>query len=74
MPATSISQRRVMAIAEHHPDQLYDRNKGLLKMSKGQLHYFSATKEKGLPQKVGQDSGSRSRRSSALPPKPKVKT
>lgn len=37
-----------MAIAEHHPGEVYERNKGLLKMSKKQLHDFASTKEKGL--------------------------
>lgn len=40
-----------MAIAEHEPDKLYDRNKGLLQMSKGQLHDFAATSTKGLPKR-----------------------
>lgn len=52
MPARSVAQRQAMAIAEHHPEQLNERNKGLLKMSKSQLHDFAATKEKGLPQRV----------------------
>lgn len=51
MPATSIKQRRVMAIAEHHPEELHKKNRGLLGMSKGQLHDFAATPEKGLPMK-----------------------
>lgn len=51
MPATSIAQRRVMAIAEHHPEQLQDKNKSLLKMSKSQLHDFASTPENGLPEK-----------------------
>lgn len=51
MPAESISQRRATAIAEHHPEQLYERNKGLLRMSKEELHKFASTKEKGLPKK-----------------------
>lgn len=38
-----------MAIAEHHPEELQKKNKGLLKMSKSQLHDFAKTKEKGLP-------------------------
>lgn len=42
-----------MAIAEHSPGKLYSRNKGLLGMSKGQLHDFAATPEKGLPKKKG---------------------
>jgi hypothetical protein len=49
MPATSKKQRRAMAIAEHHPSELYRRNKGMKKMSKGQLHDFASTKEKKLP-------------------------
>jgi hypothetical protein len=52
MPAVSKKQRKAMAIAEHHPESLYSENKGMAKMSKGQLHDFAATKEKGLPGKV----------------------
>lgn len=51
MPALSIKQRRVMAIAEHHPEKLRKANRGLLKMSHQQLHDFAATPEKGLPEK-----------------------
>lgn len=51
MPAVSKKQRRAMAIAEHHPGKLYKRNRGLKKMSKGDLHDFASTKEKGLPKK-----------------------
>jgi len=40
-----------MGIAEHHPEELYDRNKGILEMSKDQLHDFATTREKGLPYK-----------------------
>jgi len=40
-----------MAIAEHHPEKLYKRNKGLKKMSKSQLSDFASTEEKGLPAK-----------------------
>lgn len=52
MPAVSKNQRVAMAIAEHHPEKLSGKNKGLLKMSKGQLHDFASTKEKGLPRSV----------------------
>jgi len=38
-----------MAIAEHHPEKLKARNKGLLKMTHEQLHDFAATSEKHLP-------------------------
>lgn len=51
MPAVSQNQRRMMAIAEHHPEDLYAKNRGVLKMSRGQLHDFAATKEKGMPKK-----------------------
>ena len=51
MPAVSKKQRRAMAIAEHHPSELYGRNKGLKKMTHQQLHDFAATKEKKLPLK-----------------------
>ena len=51
MPAKSKKQRRMMAIAEHAPEKLYKRNKGVAKMSKGQLHDFATTKEKRLPLK-----------------------
>jgi hypothetical protein len=52
MPATSTAQRRLMAIAEHHPDQLYAKNEGVLNMTHQQLHDFAATKEKSLPHRV----------------------
>ena len=45
MPAKSKKQRRAMAIAEHHPEKLYKRNRGLLKMSKEELHDFASTRE-----------------------------
>ena len=41
-----------MAIAEHEPDKLYGKNRGLLKMSHSQLHDFAATPRKGLPETV----------------------
>ncbi len=51
MPAESKKQRRLMAIAEHHPEQVKAKNRGVLDMSKSQLHDFAATSEKGLPGK-----------------------
>ncbi len=45
--------RKASAIAEHHPEELYERNKGLLGMNKGQLHDFASTPETGLPEKKG---------------------
>lgn len=53
MPAKSKKQRRAMAIAKHHPEKLYARNKGLKEMSKAKLHEFAKTKEKGLPKRAG---------------------
>lgn len=54
MPAKSTAQRMAMAIAEHHPEKLHKSNKAMLQMSKGQLHDFAATREKGLPHYVAQ--------------------
>lgn len=44
MPAKSEKQRELMAIAEHHPEKLHKENKGVLSMSKSQLHDFASTK------------------------------
>lgn len=52
MPAVSPEQRTAMAIAEHEPDKLYERNKSMLKMSKGQLHDFASTKGLGSTTKT----------------------
>ena len=51
MPAKSKKQRRMMAIAEKHPEELYSRNKGAANMTHKQQHDFASTKEKGLPMK-----------------------
>jgi hypothetical protein len=48
-PAISETQRRMMGIASHHPEQLYERNKAVLKMGVHKLREFASTKEKGLP-------------------------
>ena len=52
MPAESKAQRIAMAIAEHHPEELSEKNKGLLSMSHKQLHDFASTSEKHLPYHV----------------------
>ncbi len=52
MPAKTQKQRQMMAIAEHHPEKLYSENRGVLKMSKGQLHDFAATKGLGRKAKI----------------------
>lgn len=49
MPSVSKAERRAMAIAEHHPEELNPENRGLLKMTHEQLHGFASTSEKGLP-------------------------
>jgi hypothetical protein len=50
MPARSKAQRQLMAIAEHHPEQVSAKNRGVLKMSDRQLHDFAKTKERKLPE------------------------
>ena len=52
MPARSKAQQEVMAIAEHSPNKLYKKNRGLLKMSHQQLHDFAATPRKNLVNRV----------------------
>ncbi len=51
MPSESKAQRRLMAIAEHHPEQVYARNHGVLKMSDRQLSDYAGTSEKKLPKR-----------------------
>lgn len=51
MPAKSVAQRRLFAIAEHHPDELYARNKSLASLPHSTLHEFADTSEKGLPKR-----------------------
>jgi hypothetical protein len=38
-------------MAEHHPEEVSDKNKGVLSMSHDQLHDFASTPEEGLPEK-----------------------
>lgn len=52
MPAKSKAQRILIAIALHHPDEVSEENKGVLDMSKSDMHDFAATKEKDLPEHV----------------------
>jgi len=53
MPAKSQAQRKAMAIAEHKPGELYNRNRGMLSMSQSELHDYANTDEKGLPERRG---------------------
>lgn len=41
-----------MAIAEHHPGMVKAKNRGVLGMSKKQMHEFASTSEKDMPMKV----------------------
>ncbi len=52
MSSKSKAEQKMMAIAEHHPEQLYARNRGVLKMSHQQLHDFASGSMKGKPQHV----------------------
>lgn len=62
MPARSKKQRRLMAIAEHEPEKLYKRNRGVKKMGKRRLHEYASTREKGLPLKKGGGKKGKKRR------------
>ena len=55
MPAKPKVQRKATAIAEHEPEKLFKRNRGLLKIDKADLHKLASTKEKGLPTRVTRD-------------------
>jgi hypothetical protein len=52
MPAKSKAQQRLMQIAEHAPDKLYAKNRGVAKMTHQQLHDFSVGSEKSKPEHV----------------------
>jgi hypothetical protein len=52
MPARSVKQQQLFAIAEHNPGKLYKKNRGLLKMPKKQLHDFASTSTKELPERA----------------------
>jgi len=49
MPARSVAQRKMMSIAEHDPEELDEKNQGVLSMSHSQMHDFASTKQVGLP-------------------------
>lgn len=57
MPAVSKKQQQVMAIAEHEPQKLYKRNRGLLGMGKKKLSEFASTPLRGLPERKEPRSG-----------------
>lgn len=49
MPSQTEKQRRMMAIAEHEPQKLYKRNRGVLSMTKKQLHEFASSTKSSPP-------------------------
>lgn len=51
MPSVSKSQRKLAAIALHHPELLREENKSMKKMPKDKLREFASTKEKNLPER-----------------------
>ena len=51
MPAVSQVQATAARIAEHAPEKLYARNRGLLQMSLQDLHEFASTAHKGPPKR-----------------------
>lgn len=53
MPAVSKKQRKLFAIAEHHPEELNAKNRRLGALDKATLHEFAATPEKDLPARKG---------------------
>lgn len=53
MPAKSVAQQRLFALAEHNPSALYPKNRNLAKLPKQTLHDFAAGSEKGKPERVG---------------------
>lgn len=58
MPSVSQAQQKLMALAEHNPSAVSEKNAGVLKMSHDQLHGYAATPEKGLPEHVKHAQGS----------------
>jgi hypothetical protein len=47
MPAKSENMRIAAAIAEHEPEKLYKRNRGMLNMSQQQLHDYAKKRKTG---------------------------
>ena len=50
MPAPSQAMQQAAAIALHHPEKLYRRNRSLKRMSDEQLREYASTKHEGLPE------------------------
>lgn len=57
IPAVSKAQRRLFAMAAHHPEDLSARNQRLAQLPLTQLAHFARTPEKGLPAHVPHRKG-----------------
>lgn len=57
MPADSIAKARLARLAEHHPEKVYKKNRGILGMTGVALHDFAKTPDKGLPYKKKKKKG-----------------
>ena len=53
MPSVSKKQRKLMAVAEHNPSAVSEKNKGVLNMSQDDMRDFAATPETNLPERKG---------------------
>lgn len=49
MPAVSPAQRRLFAIAEHAPNELFKRNQSLASLPRQTLHDFASTPNSAMP-------------------------
>lgn len=58
MPAKSVAQQKLMAIAKNSPSKVLGKNKGVLAMSKQSLDDFASTPLGKLPSKVKTASNS----------------
>ena len=59
MPSVSTAQRRFFGWAEHHPEEAKAEGKYPKGMTRGQMHDFAATSEKGLPKRVAKKKSRR---------------
>jgi len=55
-----------MGLAEHHPSEVYAKNRGVLQMTHSQLHDFASTKEKNLPHYVQTKQAKKERKRDAF--------
>ena len=52
MPARSTAQRRLMALAAHHPERVSPKNRCVLSMSLSQLAEYASAPERTLPKRA----------------------